>query len=233
MKPPFRRGARASISRSLPPVQTSRSERSWRRADCQTPQSSSGVLLAICAGLVLGARSLAKPTFIPLAPAASIHSIVLFALAATTVHALLVGSLPILYYLGTDSDDYLVHALNLVDHFHYPRSRPRCLQRNGPNPRLCRAPGWNIPGVRQASVDSHPRAIDIVHGGPSPASRWPCAGGFRQHCWEHCSRSPQSCRRISRCRAASRATDRPQRSHCSRWPPSSKQDAGAIDRNAA
>jgi hypothetical protein len=78
-----------------------------------------GVLLAICAGLVLGARSLAKPTFIPLAPAASIHSIVLFALAATTVHALLVGSLPILYYLGTDSDDYLVHALNLVDHFHY------------------------------------------------------------------------------------------------------------------
>jgi len=32
---------------------------------------------------------------------------------------LLVRSFPIVYYLGADSDDYLLHALNLADHFRY------------------------------------------------------------------------------------------------------------------
>jgi hypothetical protein len=77
------------------------------------------VLLTLSAGLVLGARSLARPTATSPAPPAPIATIVLVALAATIVHVLLVRSFPIVYYLGADSDDYLLHALNLIDNFRY------------------------------------------------------------------------------------------------------------------
>jgi hypothetical protein len=78
-----------------------------------------GVLVAVSMGLLLGVRSLIRPAPIPTAPLAPVSSIVLVAMAATIAHVLLVRSFPIAYYLGTDSDDYMMHALNLVDHFHY------------------------------------------------------------------------------------------------------------------
>jgi hypothetical protein len=78
-----------------------------------------GVMVALLAGVVLGGRSLIRPPRAPLVPRTPISSIVLVALAATIAHVLLVRSFPIVYYLGADSDDYMVHALNLADHFHY------------------------------------------------------------------------------------------------------------------
>jgi hypothetical protein len=77
------------------------------------------VLVALAAATALGLQSLLRPAGAPAEPATPLLPILIAAAAATAFHALLVRAFPLVYYLGADSDDYLQHALNLIDHRQY------------------------------------------------------------------------------------------------------------------
>jgi hypothetical protein len=77
------------------------------------------VLISLATGVALVIRSLLRRASPPKVASTSILPIILIAVAATIVHVILVHSFPILYLLGSDSDDYLKHALNLLDYHQY------------------------------------------------------------------------------------------------------------------